>query len=148
MNTATKAVGLFNWDTNHTATVSFTAADANLPANQQFVVYNCWSNAVAGFLTNAPFSVSMSGGTVQLFKLYPRNLFATVSSFGISNGQFSLQARCNAGPDYAVQVSSNLQDWQTVFTTNSPLKPVRWKDTSGTASSARFYRVKVGPPLP
>jgi hypothetical protein len=53
-----------------------------------------------------------------------------------------------AGPDYAVQASSNLMQWDTVFVTNSPSLPFTWMDPETTTFPMRFYRVAIGPPLP
>ena len=65
-----------------------------------------------------------------------------------ASGQFSLTVSGQTGPDYAVQAGTNLVDWQTVFRTNSPAMPFEWSDPNAGASSAQFYRVVVGPPLP
>jgi hypothetical protein len=70
------------------------------------------------------------------------------SSIGVNNGQFNLQLNGQAGPDYEVQVSTNLFDWSSLFIANSPSMPWTWTDTNAGLLPARFYRVKVGPPLP
>ena len=49
------------------------------------------------------------------------------------------------GPDYSVQTSSNLTDWVTVFTTNSPATPFSWTDPAAAQLPAQFYRVLLGP---
>ncbi|MGA9777816.1 MAG: hypothetical protein WBS33_06050 [Verrucomicrobiia bacterium] len=71
----------------------------------------------------------------------------TLTQAAVSNGQFSLTLNGIAGPDYAIQVSSNLTVWQSVFSTNSPALPLTWFDTNLTAPM-RFYRATLGPPLP
>ena len=71
-----------------------------------------------------------------------------ISSVGWSNGGFALQINGMAGPDYAIQVSTNLFDWTTLGTTSSPPMPFIWMDTNAPAPAAQFYRVKAGPPLP
>jgi pectate lyase len=63
-------------------------------------------------------------------------------------GHLHLTINGQVGPDYAVQASTNLAGWQTVFTTNSPPTPFDWIDTNTTAYPVRFYRVVLGPPLP
>ena len=60
----------------------------------------------------------------------------------------SLTCNGTAGPDYAVQASTNLTQWSTLFTTNSPSLPFSWTDTNTSAFPARFYRLQAGPPLP
>ena len=70
-----------------------------------------------------------------------------ISNLSITGGQFSLNVGGQAGPDYAVETSTNLAQWSSVFITNSPVLPFAWKDTN-SAAPQRFYRVKLGPPLP
>jgi hypothetical protein len=65
-----------------------------------------------------------------------------------NNGQFSLLVNGQQGPDYAVEATTNLTDWATVWTTNSPPMPFSWLDTNAGAYPTRFYRLVVGPPLP
>jgi hypothetical protein len=73
-----------------------------------------------------------------------------VPSVGWSNGQFTLLVTNSIiGPDYAVQGSSNLVEWSTLFITNSPpTNSFQWNDTNALTLPAQFYRIKVGPPLP
>jgi hypothetical protein len=52
------------------------------------------------------------------------------------------------GPDYLIQVSTNLcgsGNWQLVFTNSAPLPPFAWTDNTATNSPARFYRVVLSP---
>jgi hypothetical protein len=71
-----------------------------------------------------------------------------LSSPTLGSGQFTFQVgNVQAGPDYGVQVSTNLTSWNTVFINYSPNAPFQW--TTNTAILPRqFYRIKVGPPLP
>jgi hypothetical protein len=73
----------------------------------------------------------------------------SASSAVWSNGQFVLQVTNNmVGPDYAVEASTNLFDWNTLWTTNSPAMPFRWVDANAGAPPVRFYRIQAGLPLP
>jgi hypothetical protein len=72
----------------------------------------------------------------------------TAASIVLNNGQLGFQVSGQAGPDYAVQVSSNLLGWSTLFITNSPAMPFSWRDTNAATLPAQFYRIKAGPPLP
>jgi aryl-phospho-beta-D-glucosidase BglC (GH1 family) len=65
-----------------------------------------------------------------------------------STTRLTLQVSGQSGPDYAAEVSTNLADWTTVFTTNSPPMPFTWVVTNAGALPVQFYRIKVGPPLP
>jgi hypothetical protein len=70
-----------------------------------------------------------------------------ISNITVAGGQFSFNVSGQRGPDYAIETSTNLTDWSNVFTTNSPTLPFVWTDTNSVAPQ-RFYRVKLGPPLP
>ncbi|HEY5296526.1 MAG TPA: immunoglobulin domain-containing protein [Verrucomicrobiae bacterium] len=65
-----------------------------------------------------------------------------LSSFAFSNGVFSLTINGNSGPDYIVQVSTNLVDWVNIFTNHSPTPPFIWTDSDASNFSRRFYRVQ------
>jgi len=71
-----------------------------------------------------------------------------LSSIGLSGGLIGFQISGDSGPDYAVQGSTNLTDWNTLFITNSPAMPFSWTDTNAATAPVQFYRIKVGPPLP
>jgi hypothetical protein len=66
----------------------------------------------------------------------------------LSSGSVGFQVSGQTGPDYAVQVSSNLLNWQALFVTNSPAMPFQFTDTNPASLPAQFYRIKTGPPLP
>ena len=74
-----------------------------------------------------------------------------LSATGLVNDRFALKIDgCQAGPDYAVQSSTNLLGWSTLFITNFSSAPglFQWTDLDTATLPAQFYRVKVGPPLP
>ncbi len=71
-----------------------------------------------------------------------------IQSAAFSNDQFSLHITGPFGPDYRVQAATNLSNpsnWITVFTTNSPIPPVRWIDRTSSNFLTRFYRIQLGP---
>jgi len=70
-----------------------------------------------------------------------------ISNDSVGGGQFSLTVSGQSGPDYAIETSTNLKQWSNVFITISPVLPFIWRDTNSIAPQ-RFYRVKLGPPLP
>jgi beta-galactosidase len=94
-------------------------------------------------------SPSLNAALSFTIKVNPLTL-PTMPSFGLSNGQFTLRVTNSiVGPDYAVEASSNLVNWSTLFITNSPpTGSFRWTDTNAPTAPAEFYRLKVGPPLP
>jgi hypothetical protein len=74
----------------------------------------------------------------------------TLSAPSFAGGQFSLTIDGRTGPDYVVQVSTNLAtaDWVTVLSTNSPAVPFTYTDEAAGDEPIKFFRVLVGPPLP
>lgn len=71
----------------------------------------------------------------------------SVSGMSAMGGLLSLSIGGQTGPDYAVEISTNLTQWSAAFITNSPALPFVWTDAN-PAAPQRFYRVKLGPPLP
>lgn len=114
-----------------------------------------WRPLVSQANTTNPFSVVVTdSGTpamsaTQNFSVIVNPLAApSAISAGINNGLFNLVISGQSGPDYAVQTSSNLLDWNTIFITNSPTLPFNWSDTNASSQPVEFYRIKLGPPLP
>jgi glucosylceramidase len=62
-----------------------------------------------------------------------------------TNGSFGFWITGDTGPDYTVQVSTNLSSWSSISTTNSPALPWYWIDTNAHSSPWRFYRAFLGP---
>jgi len=111
-----------------------------------------WRPAVAQANTSNLFSVkvadngSPSLSATQSFSVFVSPLATPVISPPVSsNGYFSLRITGDFGPDYSVQSSTNLFDWATIFTTNSPLVPFDWTDPDPTPKPSQFYRVSLGP---
>jgi glucuronoarabinoxylan endo-1,4-beta-xylanase len=67
-----------------------------------------------------------------------------LGSVTLSNGQVNLVVNGDQGPDYTLLTSTNLINWQALFTTNSPVLPVTLVDTN-SMDAARFYRIQLGP---
>jgi beta-galactosidase len=116
-----------------------------------------WRPAVTSANTVNPVTlkVEVSGSSslsaAQSFTITVNPLaLPAVLSVGWSNGQFTmLVTNSILGPDYAVQASSNLENWSTLFITNSPASTsFQWTDTNALLLPAQFYRIKTGPPLP
>ena len=63
----------------------------------------------------------------------------------MTNGQFSLLVNGDTGPDYYIQATTNLIQWQTIYTNVSATLPFSWTDLPATNLSSRFYRVNLGP---
>ncbi len=58
-------------------------------------------------------------------------------------GQFALRVSGDYGPDYTIEASTDLVDWAPAYETASPLVPFVY--SAPKDSSARFYRVVIGP---
>jgi len=66
----------------------------------------------------------------------------------LSNALFQMRVTGDRGPDYVIQVSTNLgasNSWASVVTNNSPVLPFTWTDFTASNSAARFYRVILAP---
>ena len=50
--------------------------------------------------------------------------------------QFSFNVGGQSGPDYAIETSTNLTQWSTVFTSNSPELPFILTDTNSARAAA------------
>jgi len=74
----------------------------------------------------------------------------TVSAISYAGGQFNFTVTGQVGPDYEVQVSTNLAGggWTSLYTTNSPPSPFTFTDSNVGTAPVQFYRIVVGPPLP
>ena len=67
-----------------------------------------------------------------------------LDSITVSSGQISIGVNGTQGPDYTLLTSTDLINWQALFTTNSPLMPLIMADTNVT-DMMRFYRIQLGP---
>jgi regulation of enolase protein 1 (concanavalin A-like superfamily) len=73
----------------------------------------------------------------------------SVSAVTFSNGLLTLWVTNSlVGPDYGVLVSTNLSDWTLWCTNSATTNYFQWLDTNAATLPMRFYRIKVGPPLP
>jgi glucuronoarabinoxylan endo-1,4-beta-xylanase len=67
-----------------------------------------------------------------------------VLDFITLGSQVSLAATGMIGPDYLLFTSTNLFNWQLLFSTNPIAMPVTFTDTNKN-DAARFYRLQLGP---
>jgi len=127
------------------------AANATLNTNSgafSFRPLVTQANSTNNFMLAVSDNGSPSLSATQSFSITVNPLpLPQLTSGGWANGQLVLQASGQAGPDYAIEASTNLTQWSNVFITNSPALPFNWTDAV-TSSPVRFYRVKLGPPLP
>ncbi|HEX7652077.1 MAG TPA: hypothetical protein VF607_01140, partial [Verrucomicrobiae bacterium] len=164
------AVGNYTLNPGMVLNITNVASDADLPS--QTLTYslpvaptNAVINGTTGVLswrpwmtqadsTNAFLVMVSDNGTpslsaTQAFNVVVNPLAApTTANAQINNGQLSFLVNGPGGPDYAVQGSTNLTTWTTLFQTNAPAVPFQWSDSNFQLSPAQFYRIKVGPPWP
>lgn len=143
-------------DTNQpppTLTFSLLTAPTNATLNAATGAFS-WQPLVSQANTTNPITLEVTAGGApglsasQSFTVTVNPLTApSVWPEAWVNGRFNLQVSGESGPDYEIQMSTNLSQWSAEFTTNSPAMPFNWQDIAAT-NSARFYRVVVGPPLP
>jgi hypothetical protein len=106
------------------------------------------ANSTNSFTLKVADNGTPSLSATQSFAVVVNPLVApAVSSLSAAGGQFSVSVSGQSGPDYAIETSTNLTQWSNVFITNSPALPFNWMDTN-SARPMRFYRIKLGPPLP
>lgn len=106
------------------------------------------SNSTNNFSLKVSDNGTPSLSATQSFAVMVNPLVApTASNVSFAGGQLGFSISGQSGPDYAVETSTNLTHWSTAFITNSPALPFNWTDAT-TNSPQRFYRIKLGPPLP
>jgi glucuronoarabinoxylan endo-1,4-beta-xylanase len=86
---------------------------------------------------------NLSATSSFTLKVPPMNQPA-IASMDLPGGQVSLIASGALGPDYTLLTSTNLVNWQTLFTTNPASMPFNLIDTNDI-DAARFYRLQLGP---
>jgi hypothetical protein len=113
-----------------------------------------WRPLVTQASSTNPFAVVVTAsGTpslsaTQCFSVSVNPLvLPTVTVPILTRGQIGFLVSGQTGPDYAVQSSTNLASWNTVFIANSPAMPFSWSTNTG-ANPIQFYRILTGPPLP
>jgi len=107
------------------------------------------ANSTNNFTLKVSDNGTPSMSATQSFSVVVNPLSAPgISSISFAFGQFGFNISGQSGPDYAIETSTNLTQWSNVFITNSPAVPFVWTDTRTSNSLQRFYRIKLGPPLP
>jgi hyaluronate lyase len=149
-----------------TLSVTNTATDADIP--YQYLLYSLVNpppgatiNPNSGVITWRPPAnlagasnlvtvVVMDNGSpslsaTQSFTVFVNPLNAPRLAPAGPAGSLAFRIEGDAGPDYLVQASTNLVDWQTVFATNPAVLPFTWSESSGGGSGPRFYRIQLSP---
>ena len=69
----------------------------------------------------------------------------SLSAASLTNGQPGFWINGDTGPDYTIEVSTNLTSWTPVITNTSPSLPCFWADTNSLPYPSLFYRALLGP---
>jgi hypothetical protein len=170
-NTPPVLAAIGNQTVNVGQTVAFTASATDTDSPPQTLTFallagpaNATLDTNSGAFSFRPLVTqadSTNGFTLQVSDNGTPSLSATQSftvtvnpitqpglgSISLAGGQISFNISGQSGPDYAIEASTNLTQWSNVFITNSPALPFTWTDAT-TNSLQRFYRIKLGPPLP
>jgi hypothetical protein len=143
-------------DTNQpaqTLTYALLAGPANATLNTNSGTFSfrplvTQSDSTNNFTLKVADNGTPSLSATQSFSVFVNPLsLPGISNLSVAGGQFSFNVNGQNGPDYAIETSTNLTQWSNVFITNSPALPFTWTDAA-TNSPQRFYRIKLGPPLP
>lgn len=139
-----------------TLTFSLPTAPTNATINSSSGVLS-WRPYIAQADSTNAFSVVVTdNGSPSLSATNSFSVFVnavTSSSLSVSNsasatytnGTFQFSVSGAVGPDYIIQGSTNLTDWQSLFTNTPMTLPFTWSDTSASHYAGRFYRVLLGP---
>ena len=68
-----------------------------------------------------------------------------LTAASITNGRLGFWINGDTGPDYTIEVSTNLAAWTPISTSSSPSLPYFWADTNSLSYSWLFFRVVLGP---
>jgi hypothetical protein len=111
-----------------------------------------WRPAVANSPATQAVTVVVSdnglpnlSATQSLAITVTRPVQPTMAGLSVTNGQFGFWVYGDAGPDYSIQMSTDLTSWSSLGTWSSPVLPFFWSDTNSISQPMRFYRAVVGP---
>lgn len=106
----------------------------NSVTNSDAAAYRCQVWNFMGYRTSA-------AATLSVPTTNPPSL--TTSTF--VNGSFQLEVAGDVGPNYIIQSSTNLLDWEALYSTNPAVMPFNWIDPNASNYPARFFRVNYTP---
>jgi hypothetical protein len=68
-----------------------------------------------------------------------------MSDVQLTDGVFGFLVSGDVGPDYLIQTSTNLSDWDTILNTNPVALPFLWTNSISLDEPVRFHRIQLGP---
>ena len=112
--------------------------------NSTLVLANVQNTNAGSYLVIVTNSAgSVTSAVAQLTLLQPA-VAPQISFVSQSGGIFGFQVAGGSGQNYSVQVSTNLTDWASVFTTNPASGNFFWNEPGMEKYSQRFYRILQG----
>ena len=132
-------------------TFSLLTAPTNAAINSSSGVFN-WRPTIAQSPSTQTVAVVVSDNGVPILSATQgftvtviQPVVPVLNVVSITNGQFGFWINGSTGPDYTIQVSTNLTSWNPIFTGNSLPVPYFWVDTNSLSYPIRFYRAVLGP---
>jgi hypothetical protein len=107
------------------------------PSQSGSFTFNVMATDTASQSTNRNFSMLINAAAA------PRPTLS--SAVRLANGQFKFRVNGTAGQNYTLQSSTDLFNWTSIITINSPSSAFDVIDPNGANVTRRFYRVSVGP---
>ena len=132
----------FYKDTENIAVTALVIAGTQFPAG--VYAYSDFTPAQQAYLGNSigVSTVFCTNNTPPVLVLKPA--LPVFNAVGWNNDRFSFTVSGTNGPDYVVQVSTNLLNWSTLWTNASPVLRFNFSDTT-TNFNQRFYRILLAP---
>jgi hypothetical protein len=136
-------------------TVSAGSSNMNLVPAVNFVFGGSGANRTvtvtpqAGWAGEADITITVTDGSgargFATFSLTVLPNPPVLNSVAVSGQNFQFTVSGDAGLNYYLQTSTNLTDWQTVFTNLNATPPFVWTDAESANYRSRFYRVLLSP---
>lgn len=140
-----------NWSDVDGDTISFVSASAstngvNVTTNSGYVIYNNPNNVNDQFSYVVADSYGGTNTSVVNILINNTGVFGQTSpSITTTGGATTLSFAGIPGYGYSVQVSTNLTDWSTVWTTNAPADGVFQFTDGSPPQPTAFYRLQWNP---
>ena len=126
----------YQWQKNAATIPNATNASFTITSvtNSDAASYRCQVWNFMGYRTSASAKLTV-----------PTTNPPAISFSSYTNGMFQMQVAGDVGPNYLIQGSTNLTDWESLYTTNPTVMPFLWIDPSTSNYPARFFRVNFNP---
>jgi glucuronoarabinoxylan endo-1,4-beta-xylanase len=95
-------------------------------------------------VTNSSFTYTVPAMSVVTFVGQISNGPPVINSISLTGGKVHLSVSGPTNYDYTLKTSTQLGNWQALWTTNLPVVPTTLVDTNSPADAARFYRLQLG----